>query len=142
MHSMITRLQDVSRGLNLQAESTAEQAHERSLRISVQQDEINMVATAINEMAAATQEIASNADNTAATALDTVKISQHGTEQGEHTQASIGNLSKEVLVAKGVIENLNQHAQNINAILSAIQGIAEQTNLLALNAAIEAARAG
>lgn len=69
MHSMITRLQDVSRGLNLQAESTAEQAHERSLRISVQQDEINMVATAINEMAAATQEIASNADNTAATAL-------------------------------------------------------------------------
>lgn len=142
MHSMITRLQDVSRGLNLQAESTAEQAHERSLRITVQQDEINMVATAINEMAAATQEIASNADNTAATALDTVKISQHGAEQVEHTQASIGNLSKEVLVAKGVIENLNQHAQNINAILSAIQGIAEQTNLLALNAAIEAARAG
>ncbi|WP_258306890.1 methyl-accepting chemotaxis protein [Vibrio sp. 11986-1-5] len=46
MHSMITRLQDVSRGLNLQAESTAEQAHERSLRITVQQDEINMVATA------------------------------------------------------------------------------------------------
>lgn len=68
-----------------------------------------------------------------------MKISQHGAEQVEHTQASIGNLSKEVLVAKGVIENLNQHAQNINAILSAIQGIAEQTNLLALNAAIEAA---
>ncbi len=37
---------------------------------------------------------------------------------------------------------MNQHAQNINTILSAIQGIAEQTNLLALNAAIEAARAG
>ena len=61
MHSMISRLQEVSRGLNLQAETTAEQAHERSQRITVQQDEINLVATAINEMAAATQEIANNA---------------------------------------------------------------------------------
>ncbi|WP_429107362.1 methyl-accepting chemotaxis protein, partial [Aeromonas veronii] len=34
------------------------------------------------------------------------------------------------------------NAQEINTILSTIQGIAEQTNLLALNAAIEAARAG
>ncbi|MBF4424968.1 methyl-accepting chemotaxis protein [Vibrio anguillarum] len=142
MHGMIKRFHEVSQGLTLQAENTAAQAHERTRRIMVQQDEINMVATAINEMAAATQEIAGNADNTAATSLDTVKISNHGVEQVKNTQQSISELSKEMTVAKEVIENLNQHAQNINTILSAIQGIAEQTNLLALNAAIEAARAG
>ncbi|BBC40724.1 methyl-accepting chemotaxis protein McpU [Photobacterium damselae subsp. piscicida] len=41
-----------------------------------------------------------------------------------------------------MIHELESNAQNINQILSTIQGIAEQTNLLALNAAIEAARAG
>ena len=41
-----------------------------------------------------------------------------------------------------IIQELEKNAQQINTILSTIQGIAEQTNLLALNAAIEAARAG
>ncbi|MCV5527208.1 methyl-accepting chemotaxis protein, partial [Escherichia coli] len=44
--------------------------------------------------------------------------------------------------ASNIIQELEKNAQEINTILSTIQGIAEQTNLLALNAAIEAARAG
>ncbi len=58
------------------------------------------------------------------------------------SRVSINNLAEEVNQATSVISELNEHAQNINSILSTIQGIAEQTNLLALNAAIEAARAG
>src|SRR5690606_21793950 len=111
-------------------------------RIRHQQDEINMVATAINEMAAATQEIAGNADNTARTSTETVQAAEHGAEQVDQSQHSITNLAGEVETATDVIGELNTHAQSITTILSTIQNIAEQTNLLALNAAIEAARAG
>nr|VVV03420.1 Methyl-accepting chemotaxis protein PctB [Aliivibrio wodanis] len=142
MHSMVCRLRDISTTLARQANSTAESAEERNVRIQHQMDEINMVATAINEMAAATQEIAGNADNTAQTAEETVTASSHGAEQVSQSQHSIDNLAKEVETATAVIEELHHNAQNINTILSTIQNIAEQTNLLALNAAIEAARAG
>ncbi|OAN18698.1 chemotaxis protein [Photobacterium jeanii] len=142
MHQMVMRLREVSDSLNIQANTTAEQAEERSNRIQHQQDEINMVATAINEMAAATQEIAGNADNTAQTSAETVSAADHGAQQVTQSQHSISSLAGEVETATGVIGELNTHAQSINTILSTIQGIAEQTNLLALNAAIEAARAG
>ncbi len=142
MHQMVIRLRDVSDSLGQQAQTTASQAEERSTRIQHQQDEINMVATAINEMAAVTQEIAGNADNTAQTSGETVSAAEHGSEQVIQSQHSISSLAGEVETATGVIGELNTHAQSINTILSTIQGIAEQTNLLALNAAIEAARAG
>lgn len=57
-------------------------------------------------------------------------------------QRSITDLATQVKQASGIIQELEKNAQEINTILSTIQGIAEQTNLLALNAAIEAARAG
>lgn len=125
-----------------QSKVTAAQAEERSSRIRLQQDEINMVATAINEMAAATQEIAGNADHTAQNAGEAVTACVHGAGQVTQTQRSIQSLAEEVQVATEVIQELEAHGHQISTILSTIQNIAEQTNLLALNAAIEAARAG
>ncbi|ELR63420.1 Methyl-accepting chemotaxis protein [Photobacterium marinum] len=142
MHSMMSRLQQVSNTMNQQSELTATQAEERNKRIQHQQDEVNMIATAINQMACATQEIADNANNTAKTAEQSVTISQHGSAQVSQSQQSISKLAGEVKTTTEVIGELDVHAQNINTILSTIQDIAEQTNLLALNAAIEAARAG
>ncbi|MGF1909800.1 methyl-accepting chemotaxis protein [Vibrio kasasachensis] len=142
MHQMVSKLSLVSAALSEQATLTAQQADERSTRIRTQQDEINMVATAINEMAAATQEVAGNADNTAQHSSQAVDVCINGGSQVVQTQTSIKNLAQEVAVATQVIQELEAHGHSINTILSTIQGIAEQTNLLALNAAIEAARAG
>ena len=142
MHAMVSKLSHVSASLSEQAKLTPEHAEERSARIRLQQDEINMVATAINEMAAATQEIAGNADNTAQNSTEAVTACVHGSKQVVQTQSSIQNLAQEVQVATDVILELEAHGNSISTILSTIQGIAEQTNLLALNAAIEAARAG
>ncbi|WP_390903541.1 methyl-accepting chemotaxis protein [Vibrio paucivorans] len=142
MHTMVSKLGEVSASLSAQAKQTASNAEERSARIRLQQDEINMVATAINEMAAATQEIAGNADHTAQNSGEAVTACQHGAAQVTQTQGSIQNLEQEVQVATGVIQELEAHGNSISTILSTIQDIAEQTNLLALNAAIEAARAG
>ncbi|WP_407332465.1 methyl-accepting chemotaxis protein [Enterovibrio sp. 27052020O] len=142
MHTMVSHLKNVGESLSEQANNAADQAGIRSARIRGQQDEINMVATAINQMAAATQEIAGSAENTAKLSQDAVGSSQSGASQVKQSQLSIGNLSVEVESATSVIAELQSHTQSINSILSTIQDIAEQTNLLALNAAIEAARAG
>ncbi|MEZ9526564.1 methyl-accepting chemotaxis protein [Enterovibrio norvegicus] len=142
MHTMVTHLKNVGEALAIQANTSAEQASERSARIRGQQDEINMVATAIHQMTAATHEIAGSAENTAQLSKEAVGCSSTGASQVNQSQVSIGNLSTEVESATAVIAELHAHTQSINSILSTIQGIAEQTNLLALNAAIEAARAG
>ncbi|MGC9421456.1 MULTISPECIES: methyl-accepting chemotaxis protein [unclassified Vibrio] len=142
MHHMVSQLSQISQSLSAQSQMTAAHAEERSARIRMQQDEVNMVATAINEMAAATQEIANNSENTAQNSSEAVDACSHGATQVSQTQNSIHSLAQEVQVATDVIQELEEHGNQISTILSTIQGIAEQTNLLALNAAIEAARAG
>ncbi|NVN83056.1 MULTISPECIES: methyl-accepting chemotaxis protein [unclassified Vibrio] len=142
MHGMVTTLKAISASLNQQAKITSQQAEARSVRIIKQQDEVNMVATAVGEMSAATSEIASNAENTAQNSQVAVEACHEGASQVTNSQTSIEELATEVQTATDVILKLETHATSINAILSTIQDIAEQTNLLALNAAIEAARAG
>lgn len=68
-------------------------------------------------------------------ALDNEAIS----DQVGNTIAALG---AGVRSSTEVIEKLAKQSEQIEVVLTVIQGIAEQTNLLALNAAIEAARAG
>ncbi|MGC9491313.1 methyl-accepting chemotaxis protein, partial [Vibrio genomosp. F10] len=142
MHSVVSKLNEVASSLSLQAKTTLSQSEIRSRRIVSQQDDINMVATAIDEMGAATQEVAGNADNTAKHSEEAVSACIHGSDRVTQTHNSINSLESEVQSATQIMQELEIHAKSINSIISTIQGIAEQTNLLALNAAIEAARAG
>ena len=118
------------------------QANQSASDLNHQQQEIEMVATAVTEMASATQEIASHAEQTARAAQDSTGSTHEGRQLVLNSKNSINNLASEVSEASKVIADLSLHAQDISTILATIQGIAEQTNLLALNAAIEAARAG
>ncbi|WP_075179391.1 methyl-accepting chemotaxis protein [Neptunomonas phycophila] len=142
LHGIVSRLNNTSISLAQSADQFAASAHKRSERIQEQQDEINMVATAITQMAMATQEIAGNAEMAAVSAQESVALSSGGQKQVETSQQSIATLASEVESATSVIGDLEKHAEHISGILNTISGIAEQTNLLALNAAIEAARAG
>lgn len=58
----------------------------------------------------------------------------------EQAQASTGMAA--AVEEMSTLNEMEQHAQNINGVVQIISEVAEQTNLLALNAAIEAARAG
>ena len=107
-----------------------------------QQQESEMVATAVSEMLATTETVsdhalvAADSSRTANVEAETTNFTITTTVQ------SIEALSNEVSNASDVINTLDNDVANIVTILDVIRGIAEQTNLLALNAAIEAARAG
>lgn len=107
-----------------------------------QQQESEMVATAVNEMQATSQTVASNAEEAALASTKANDEASNTNRTLTSTVSSIETLASEIDNASQVIHNLDSDVSNIASILDVIRGIAEQTNLLALNAAIEAARAG
>ncbi|MDO6524271.1 methyl-accepting chemotaxis protein [Motilimonas sp. 1_MG-2023] len=142
LHVMVTDIVGTSEHLATEAKAASTAAQVSSKELSVQQSEISQIAAAVHEMSATATEVASNAEQTASAA----KSSADSCDEGKHiiarNQSSIESLAANVEDAAGIIQELEKNTQDINVILSTIQGIAEQTNLLALNAAIEAARAG
>jgi len=142
MYNIIKSISSLSTDLRYTAEASAKVAQSTSEDVQSQMSEVSMVAAAVEEMATATQEIANNAESTASAAHKCAEASREGQEVVSKTRASIEELSGKIQDAAGVIDRLSGHSQDIDSILSTIQGVAEQTNLLALNAAIEAARAG
>ncbi|MFM2483330.1 methyl-accepting chemotaxis protein [Celerinatantimonas sp. YJH-8] len=142
MHGVVSRLNEMSNQLKTEASAVAHSADNSSSRVHSQQQEIELIATAVTEMNSATQEIAGNAESTAHAANESVEMGRKGNDLVEKSRDSTSQLAEEVKNATTYISELEQHAQQINGILQTITEIAEQTNLLALNAAIEAARAG
>jgi methyl-accepting chemotaxis protein len=139
---LIKVMANLSVGVSSGAEKVSEIANMTQQGIHKQQDEINLVATAVNEMAATAQEVSRNADEAASATTQAQKDTHYSqTVMAENVQ-SISALVSDVEHAREVIQNLAKESALIGNASHVIQGIAEQTNLLALNAAIEAARAG
>ncbi|QDO84823.1 methyl-accepting chemotaxis protein [Shewanella psychropiezotolerans] len=141
-HLLISHIRQLASELDADAEQSLATNQTAVTELQRQQQEVDMVATAVTEMASATNEIAANAENTATAAQQSAASSEDGKALVDKTRTTINSLANEVEQATDVIGDLSRHAQSISSILTTIQGIAEQTNLLALNAAIEAARAG
>jgi methyl-accepting chemotaxis protein len=139
---LIKVMANLSKGVSDGADKVKTIAGKTQVGIHNQQDEINLVATAVNEMAATAQEVSRNAEE----AANATRQAQEGTHQSQKIMAenisSISALVADVEHAREVIQNLAKESALIGNASQVIQGIAEQTNLLALNAAIEAARAG
>ncbi|WP_421250663.1 methyl-accepting chemotaxis protein [Aeromonas sp. 600584] len=142
IHVMVQDISNSSGQLNQQAKSSHSMAEKANQGLARQQNEISQIATAVHEMSATAVEVASNAEQTAEAARSSSSSCEHGKQVIARNQRSITDLATQVAQASDIIQELEKNAQEINTILSTIQGIAEQTNLLALNAAIEAARAG
>ena len=140
--AMVGRITDSSRQLSGHARELLAAMQSSTQSASRQQQETDLVATAINEMTASIQEVALNAQRTAEVAANADSAAASGRQVVSLTGSSITRLADDIQQAAGVIHQLESHSQEISRVLDVIRGIAEQTNLLALNAAIEAARAG
>lgn len=107
-----------------------------------QNQEIDLVATAMTEMTSTVQEVAHSAESAALSARDANTSTLESAEVVRSTIDDVQSLTEEIKQAASVVENLGNDIENITTVLDVIRNIADQTNLLALNAAIEAARAG
>lgn len=142
IHEMVKEIAHSAQHLNQQAISSHNMVEQSNQELFRQQNELSQIATAVHEMSATAIEVASNAEQTAEAARASASSCERSKQVIARNQHSITHLASQVEHASGIILALEKNAQEINVILSTIQGIAEQTNLLALNAAIEAARAG
>lgn len=139
---LIRVMANLSLGVSDGSDKVNEVANTTRKGIEAQQDEINLVASAVTEMATTAQAVSSSAE-AAAEATRKVNDETHASRDvmEENIQA-ITTLVKDVEEVTGVIQNLERESESIGNASQMIQAIAAQTNLLALNAAIEAARAG
>ncbi len=142
MERLIAQTISVSRKVSSQAVSLHSIATETHQGIVDQQQEIQLVATAVTELSASSSEVYSNADS----ASELTQKANDETSRSyviiKENRETINSLANEVSRAADVIDQLHSKTNSIGSMVDVIRGIADQTNLLALNAAIEAARAG
>ncbi|ANJ66676.1 hypothetical protein A9404_04135 [Halothiobacillus diazotrophicus] len=124
------------------AEETSAVSLQTDTGVRQQQQEVEMVATAMNEMSATVQDIARNAADASGAATAANNAAGTGQTVVTRSVATINQLARNVDDVATAITKLEGESREIGKVLDVIRAIAEQTNLLALNAAIEAARAG
>jgi len=119
-----------------------ELASESSVKLTEQGVLVESLATAMNEMSQTSMDIASNAQDAATSISSVNERADVGKALFSVTSQDVMELSETISSSQALSNQLAEYSNNIEQVLSVINGIAEQTNLLALNAAIEAARAG
>lgn len=138
----VSHIQNSSTQLATTAEQLSLVTNETSRDIHLQNEQLEMAATAVTEMTVAVEDVAENAINTSKESDLARERANEGSEQVKLSSESVSLLLKELQDTSNGVDKLVGQVKNITSVLDVIREIAEQTNLLALNAAIEAARAG
>ncbi len=107
-----------------------------------EKQETELVSVAIEQMLEAVTSVASASADTLESSQSAESVASEGQAKVNTSINTIKQLVDEITAAATVVQSVEEHAREIDTILSVIADIADQTNLLALNAAIEAARAG
>ncbi|MCG9711484.1 methyl-accepting chemotaxis protein [Shewanella insulae] len=124
------------------AEENAVVSTQTQRNVLDQQQQTQLIATAIHEFTATVREVAQSAASAANVSQDANGAANGAQGVVDESITVIQALSQELSRASEAMTLLAQHSDEIGTVVDVIQGISEQTNLLALNAAIEAARAG
>ena len=142
MHTTISEVVIASNSVRAEMNDILSITAQLATGANTQQQESDLVATAVHEMSATSQTVSSHTNEASDASQKASNETLNAKNLITDTIVSIQSLSKEITQASEVIHTLEQDVSDISSILNVIRGIADQTNLLALNAAIEAARAG
>ncbi|MBJ7551771.1 methyl-accepting chemotaxis protein [Marinomonas ostreistagni] len=111
-------------------------------KLADQNNQTDMIATAMTEMSSTTEEMSRHVTETADITQSCASLTEKAAGLGSQVKDSIADLGRQVQAIEAAIESVQEQTNLISTATQSIDQIAEQTNLLALNAAIEAARAG
>ena len=146
---MVTKLNDLVCNIRLtgeelhkQSNSVASDANLTLNKSNMQQEEVDLVVTAIEEIAVTAASSAEQIEGVVLSVNQAKSDSKSGAELVTEIKNEITELNNQLHLSADAINRVSQENENIQSVTNIIDEIAEQTNLLALNAAIEAARAG
>ncbi|MEW6990083.1 methyl-accepting chemotaxis protein [Colwelliaceae bacterium 6441] len=142
LQNTIKQVVDIALPLSGMASTVSSTAEETNNITLVQQKGAENTKDAVESLNISVRSVADNAAQAAVAATQTSQVSTQGAEVVSATVNTIHQLAQTVERSSDVIDQLDNDANQVGAVLDVIRGIADQTNLLALNAAIEAARAG
>ncbi|WP_254843521.1 methyl-accepting chemotaxis protein [Shewanella sp. UCD-KL21] len=138
----VSSTHDSTARLSSSAEENAVITHQTQQNVLQQQEQTQLIATAIHQFTVTVREVAQNA-SLAANVSDTANTSAHAAQRIVNESIDvIESLATDLTNASEAMTDLAKSSDEIGSVIDVIQSISEQTNLLALNAAIEAARAG
>jgi len=100
------------------------------------------ISAAVKEVNASNAELYKTLSQLAGAAGSSADIADSGRKQLGNMERTMTWLSKNTQVIARSLGVINQKANNINSVITAISKVADETNLLSLNAAIEAEKAG
>ena len=140
--SAIKNIEQSSTLLAASSEETSVTTESNMRNLHQQQQESQLVATAIEEMAASVQQVANSTSETANLVQGVDDSVDESVVDMTQSRNEMEALSDEMRKANDLIVQLQTSSNDINSVVEVIKSVADQTNLLALNAAIEAARAG
>ena len=142
MYAAASQLEEVVGIITSASTQLSAQIDQSDLSASESAQRLGEAATAMNEMNATVQEVARNASEASRMSAETRAKAERGAAVVQQAVDGIEKVQEVAEVLRNDMQQLNEHARSISAIMGVISDIADQTNLLALNAAIEAARAG
>lgn len=142
IRGIIALVVDASKDIQLSTNQLDSASNNSLAQVGSQRAQAEQLATATSELLSTAQEITKNCSAASASAEEVSSEANTTFEALSDAVAKLRNLDTEIGQSADSIANLEKESDSIGGVLEVIQQIAEQTNLLALNAAIEAARAG
>ncbi|MBE0506032.1 MAG: methyl-accepting chemotaxis protein [Marinospirillum sp.] len=142
IRTILGRMDDTLNALKGVTSQLDHQVQANNQALNQQEQDLELIATAIHEMSTSIREIDSSITANSEHIESSEQVCCSGRENIEASASKIKQVCSELNDTSAEVDKLSLASNKVDAVMDQIAGISEQTNLLALNAAIEAARAG